>query len=120
MDIKQIADALVEGCREGRAKENLDHLYAPDAVSVEAQDMQGQGRETKGLEAIKGKHDWWDSAMEVTGSSVSDPMLHGDDRFAIIFEAQGTEKASGRAFDMKEVGVYHVRDGKIVREEFFY
>ena len=47
-------------------------------------------------------------------------MLHGEDRFAVIFEVQGKEKASGNAFDMKEVGIYHVADGKIVREEFFY
>ncbi|MFD2856413.1 nuclear transport factor 2 family protein [Seohaeicola zhoushanensis] len=58
--------------------------------------------------------------MEVTGGTISDPMLHGDDRFAVVFEMQGKEKATGKAFDMKEVGVYHVKDGKIVREEFFY
>ena len=25
-----------------------------------------------------------------------------------------------KSLDMKEVGIYHVADGKIVREEFFY
>ena len=58
--------------------------------------------------------------MEVTGGSVSDPMLHGEDRFAVIFEVSGHEKESGTAFDMKEVAIYHVAGGKIVREEFFY
>ncbi len=47
-------------------------------------------------------------------------MMHGDDRFAVIFEASGKEKATGKPFSMKEVAVYHVADGKIVREEFFY
>ena len=45
MDLKQIAEELVAGCREGRAKENLDKLYAADAVSVEAADAMGMGRE---------------------------------------------------------------------------
>ena len=120
MDTKQIAQELVAGCREGRANENLSKLYAQDAVSVEAIDQSGQGRETKGLDGIRGKHEWWESNMEVTGGSISEPMLHGDDRFAVIFDVQGREKASGETFDMKEVGIYHVTDGKITREEFFY
>ena len=120
MTLKDIAGVVVAGCRENRAKENLPKLYAKDAVSVEAQDMDGSGRETTGVDAIRGKHEWWESNMEVTGGTISDPMLHGDDRFAVIFEMQGKEKATGKSFDMKEVAVYHVADGKIVREEFFY
>jgi len=27
---------------------------------------------------------------------------------------------SGKVFDMKEVAIYHVANGKIAREEFFY
>lgn len=119
MNLKDIAQELVAGCREGRVTENLDKLYAPNCVSVEASD-QGNGRETKGLDGIKGKHAWWNNAMEVTDAKVSDPMLHGDDRFAVNFEMKGKEKESGKAFDMKEVGIYHVKNGKITREEFFY
>lgn len=119
MDLKAIATELVAGCREGREVANLDRLYAEDAVSVEAAD-QGGGRESRGREAIRAKHAWWNENMEMTGGSISDPMLHGDDRFAVVFEAEGREKASGKAFSMKEVAVYHVRDGHIVREEFFY
>ncbi|WP_170549241.1 nuclear transport factor 2 family protein [Ruegeria atlantica] len=120
MKLKEIADELVAGCREDRAKENLNKLYAPDAVSVEAQEMEGMGRETHGVEGIRGKHEWWEGAHEVSGASVSEPYLHGDDRFAVIFEVQGKVKESGETFDMKEVGIYHVANGKIVREEFFY
>lgn len=120
MNTKEIAEELVAGCRDGREVANLDKLYAPDAVSVEAAAMGEMGREAKGLDAIKAKHDWWNSTQEVTGGTVSDPMMHGDDRFAVIFEVQGREKASGKAFEMREVAVYHVDGGKIVREEFFY
>lgn len=119
MTLKDIAQELVAGCRENRVRANLDALYAPDAVSVEAADM-GQGRAARGLDAIRAKHDWWENAMEVTAANVSDPMLHGEDRFAVLFEARGRERDSGKPFDMKEIAVYHVADGKIVREEFFY
>ncbi|MAM24958.1 MAG: hypothetical protein CML55_06185 [Rhodobacteraceae bacterium] len=120
MDIKQVAQELVTGCREGRARENLSKLYAEDAVSVEAVDQSGQGRETKGLDGIRAKHDWWEANMEATGGSISEPMLHGDDRFAVIFEVQGRDKNTDENFDMREVAVYHVDQGRIVREEFFY
>ena len=119
MMLKEIAEALVAGCREGRETENLDRLYAADAVSVEAVDH-GNGREAVGLDAIRAKHAWWSENVEMTGGTVSDPMLHGEDRFAVIFEAQGRDRSTGTDFDMKEVGLYHVSGGKIVREEFFY
>ena len=119
MTLQEIARELVAGCREGRAKQNLDVLYAPDAVSVEAADM-GNGRETAGLAGIHGKHDWWESTQIVHSSSVEGPFLHGDASFAVIFAMDAEDKASGRRSQMHEVGVYHVKDGKIVREEFFY
>jgi ketosteroid isomerase-like protein len=120
MTLQEIANELVAGCREDRARENLKKLYADDAVSVEAMDMSGMGRETKGLAGIDGKHQWWDDNHTVTGGKVDGPFLHGDDRFAVTFAMQGVNKGDGKAFDMTEVGIYHVAGGKIVREEFFY
>ncbi len=119
MTLLEIANELVAGCRENRTRDNLEKLYAPDAVSVEAADM-GQGRETRGLDGIRAKHDWWDSAMEVHEAHVSDPMPHGDDRFAVIFRIRAEEKGSGEPVDMEEVALYTVAGGKITREEFFY
>ncbi|SCZ63465.1 Ketosteroid isomerase-related protein [Epibacterium ulvae] len=120
MTLKEIADKLVAGCREGQEKENLSVLYAADAVSVEAADTQGMGREVTGIDAIRGKHEWWESAFEVSEHSLEGPFLHGDDRFGVIFAVKGKEKSTGQDFDMREVAIYHVANGKIVREEFFY
>jgi ketosteroid isomerase-like protein len=119
MNLNEIATSLVDGCRAGKDRENLDRLYAPDAVSVEAADF-GDGREVVGVDAIKAKHDWWDSTFDVLDARVSDPMPHGDDRFAVTFDVKTRNKQSGAEEDMHEVAVYHVADGKITREEFFY
>ena len=119
MTLNEIANALVDGCRTGKEAENLEKLYAADAVSVESVDY-GQGREAHGLDALRGKHAWWDSAFEVLEAKVSDPFTHGDDRFAVTFEVKTKSKENGEVSDMSEVAVYHVADGKIVREEFFY
>ncbi|MEM0934807.1 MAG: nuclear transport factor 2 family protein [Pseudomonadota bacterium] len=120
MTLKEIADALVEGCKTGGEAENLDKLYAADAVSVEAVAQGEMGRETAGLEGIKGKHAWWDSNFTIHSAEVGGPFLHGEDRFAVTFKIDAEEKATGQRMPMEEVAIYQVADGKIVREEFFY
>jgi hypothetical protein len=89
---------------------------------VEAFAMPGtDSRESRGVDAIKGKHDWWNSAMELHSASVDGPFVHGDDRFAVIFGFDATDRKSGERTQMKEVAIYTVNgDGKIVREEFYY
>jgi ketosteroid isomerase-like protein len=119
MTLSEIAQELVAGCRDGRERANLDRLYAPDAVSVEAMDM-GGGRETHGVAGIHGKHDWWAGAFVTHELTVEGPFVHGDDRFAVIFGMDTTDKTTGKRSQGREVAVYHVKDGKIVREEFFY
>ena len=119
--LMKIANQLVAYHREGKQAQGLSELYAADAVSVEAMAMPGTpGAESAGLEAIRGKHAWWEGAMEVHSSSAEGPFLHGPDRFAVIFEADATNRETQERNQMREVGVYTVRDGKIVREEFYY
>ncbi|MDF1728188.1 MAG: nuclear transport factor 2 family protein [Sulfitobacter sp.] len=122
MDMKEIARELVAGCRAGGAqvRENIDRLYAEDAVSVEAADMSGQGRETHGRAGIHGKHEWWEKGMEEHASTVTGPFWHGDDAFAVLFDVDATDKQSGKRMQMQEIGLYHVSQGRITREEFFY
>ena len=119
--IQQIGEQLVQHCQAGDSGWCLDNLYAADAVSVEAVANPETGTaETAGLDGIRGKHAWWDANFEVHSANVDGPYPHGDDRFGVIFELDTTEKASGKRNAMKELAVYHVADGKIVREEFFY
>ena len=119
MTLKDIADALVEACKTQNEAQLLETAYAPDAVSVEAADFSGAGRETVGIDGLRGKHAWWAANFDVHGGNVEGPFLHGDDRFAVIFDIDATEKASGERSQMREVAIYHVANGKIVREEFF-
>jgi hypothetical protein len=119
--LKATAEKLAAHCRAGTTRQGLEELYAPDAVSVEAVAMPGGSPESRGLAAIRGKHDWWDSAMDLHSATTEGPFLHGDDRFALIFDMDATERASGRREQMREVAIYTVDPaGRIVREEFFY
>jgi len=117
--LKAVAETLVRYCREGKEAAGLEELYDKDAVSVEAADM-GGGAEARGVAAIKGKHDWWYGAHEMHEATVEGPFLHAPDRFGVIFAMDVTNRETGARMKARELGVYTVRNGKIVREEFFY
>ncbi|MGB9148881.1 MAG: SnoaL-like domain-containing protein [Burkholderiales bacterium] len=119
MSTMDIANKLVNFCKQGKNDEALNTLYADDAVSVEAGMPPGMDPEAKGKTAIKAKGDWWLANHEVHSASVTGPWPHGD-RFIVGFQFDVTHKPSGQRMKMDEVGLYTVRNGKIVREEFFY
>ena len=120
--LKTTAEELVRGCREGYERENLDKLYAPNAVSVEAYPNPDQDTpETAGLDGIKGKHDWWEATFEETTRDVQGPFFHGGDRFSVYFATKAKNKNTGETLEMTETATYHVdQQGRIVREEFFW
>ncbi|MEM1381804.1 MAG: SnoaL-like domain-containing protein [Pseudomonadota bacterium] len=125
-DLKRVAKALVENCRNDRDEQNLNDLYADHAESVEAFAMPGDDRVKKGLDAIRAKHEWWRSNMEVLPSDLTPeqmaegPFYNGDDKFSVIFRLKAKDRNSGQVMDMLETATYTVEDGKVVREEFFY
>ena len=117
MKTEEVAKKVVELCRKQAWKEAVDTLYADNIVSVEAQGMEGGSPETHGIEGVQKKVDWWTNTMEVHSFKVSGPFV-AHDRFAVQFDVDVTDKNSKKRFQMSEVGVYTVKDGKIVREEF--
>ena len=119
MNTMDIANKMIALCREGKNMEALDTLFANDVVSVEAGGPPGMNREANGLAAVKGKGEWWIANHEVHSALITGPWPH-DNRFIVGFKYDVTNKPSGTRMVMDEVGLYTVRDGKIVREEFFY
>lgn len=120
--LKTTAHKLVEHCRVHTEGDGLRELYDPGAVSVEAMASPGAPSPvTEGVEGIRDKHAWWQENFEVHDATTEGPFLHGEDRFAVIFEMDATNRQSGERSRMREVGIYTVDpEGKIVREEFYY
>lgn len=115
----EIGKKYVALCKDGNHEEILKTLFAKDTVSVEAGAPPGQDRTVKGLDAIRAKGKWWSDNHTVHKAEHSGPYPN-DDRFAVRFTYDVTNKGSGQRFTMDEVGLFTVKDGKIVREEFFY
>ena len=119
MSIEAIAKDLVALCREGKHLEVIEKYYGDNIVSVEAAGNETMPKEMQGIEAIKGKNQWWIENNEVHSGDVSDPMI-GESQFSVYFNFDVTFKPENQRMSMEEVGIYTVEDGKIVREQFFY
>ena len=121
-NVKEIGEKLVGLCREGRNMEALETLSSPDIVSVEAMGNPQMPAVMEGMKAVKGKGEWWEANHEIHRAEAKGPFPNGD-RFAVIFNYEVTPKQgpmAGQRMAMEEVALYTVKDGKIVREEFFY
>ena len=114
MKINDVAEGLVALCREGKFHEAMETYYGENIVSVE-----GTGEIAEGLDAVRAKVAWWDQNFEVHSVEVQGPFV-GHTGFSVMFNMDATDKSKNARFQMTEVAVYDVEDGKIVREEFYY
>ena len=120
MNTEQVAERLVELCRQGKYTQAHEELFAQDAVNIEMEGMpEGPMGGAQGLDAIMQKGRAFEEMLEAVHSSeVSEPAIAGD-WFSVAAVMDATMQGRGRV-TMREVCVYHVRDGKIDREQFFY
>jgi hypothetical protein len=117
MTTEEVAKKVVELVRKQAWYEALDTLYDDDIVSVEAFSMGSGSPETRGKQGVRGKVDWWVNATEVHSFNANGPFV-AHDRFVVQYDADVTDKNSKQRRKLSEVGVYTVKNGKIVREEF--
>jgi len=115
----EIAQKYVNLCQQGKFEACLEELFSKDAVSVEAFAPPGAERTTRGLPAIRVKSERWGRDHDIHAITLSGPFPN-EDRFAVVFRFDVTNKPSGRRISMEEVGLFTVENGKITREEFFY
>jgi ketosteroid isomerase-like protein len=114
-----IAEELVSLCRAGRNMDAINSLYSPDIVSIESMGNETMPRESKGIDAIRAKNQWWNENNEVHAATVDGPFV-GENKFAVYYNFDATFKPTGKRNSMEEMALYTVKDGKIVREQFFY
>jgi hypothetical protein len=117
MNTEEVAQKVVELVRKQAWHEALDTLYDENIVSAEASGMGGESPEKRGVDQVRGKIDWWVNAMEVHSFKANGPFV-AHDRFVVQYDVDVTDKNLKKRMQLSEVGVYTVKNGKIVREEF--
>ena len=118
MTVEEVASRLAEYCRKEEFSLAQKELYANDAISIEPYAIPGFEKETRGLKALMEKDRKFSSMLESRyGTSVSQPIIAGN---AFAFVLTMDLKLKGRDQEkMTELCVYHVKDGKIISEQFF-
>jgi len=89
-------------------------LYAADVESSEAGNPPDVG-----IAALRAKFVGWRNMTSATAFEPRSVVVDGN---VIVIEWLGrvTLAASGRQVDMREVAIHEIRNGKIVREAFYY
>ena len=64
MNTEEIVKKVVELTRKQAWKEALESLYGKDIVSIEAWPNESGSTETRGMDGVRAKVDWWLEAMK--------------------------------------------------------
>ena len=117
MNTSDVANRLVELCRQEKHPQAQEELYHNDIISIE--DVKSGQEPIVGMAAIRVKTKAWDeNVVEIHKAFVSDPIVTGN-YFVVSMENDITFKDIDRV-QICELCVYEVNNGKIVREQFFY
>ena len=119
MTTQEIAADLVALCKEGKFAESGEKYWAADVVSIEPGGPPGQDPVSRGIDAARGKGEWWASSHETHSVEVEGPYVNGD-QFIVHFKMDVTFKETGQRMQMDETALYTLKDGKIAEERFFY
>jgi hypothetical protein len=118
MTTAEIANHLVSMCRNGKIEEVKEELFAADIISIEPREGL-LPKEIKGMKAIRDKAQLFISHVEnFFGQKISEPII-AVDFFAVSWDTDLQMKGEQRKTN-SELCLYHVKDGKIISEQFFY
>jgi hypothetical protein len=118
MTTKEIANRLSELFKENKWTQIQEELFSEDAESIEPAGTPGL-QSVKGMDAIRKKGEEFNNSIEeMHGGYVSEPIVGGN-YIAVAMGIDATMKGAER-IKMDEIAVYEVKDGKIVKEQFFF
>ncbi len=112
----EMAADLVRMFNEGQWSEIEEKFWSPKITSVEGV---GVARSWKGRKAVNSKNEGWMQTHTIHSAKAEGPFV-GASGFAVRYTMDVEDKGNGQRTKMEEVGVYEIKDGRIVREEFMY
>ena len=118
MTTQDVANRFHELAQSGQWDLIQSELFADNAVSIEPSNSPGL-QTVEGIDAIRQKGKKFEEMTEeVHGGYSNKPQVAGT-HFSVVMGMDVTMKGQGR-MKMDEIAVYEVKNGKIVKEQFFY
>lgn len=117
MTTQEIANKFYEYMQQGAFNKIYAELYNKDATSEETPGSDWP--KATGMKEIeeKGKR-WNEMVKEMHGASTGTPVVAGD--YFTCFMTMDYTRKDGNRIDMQEIGLYRIKNGKIISEQFFY
>ena len=115
MTTKEIADKLVTHCRNESWEACYAELYSPAVQSIEM-----DGTTATGFDEIMKKGEEWSAGVEeFKETTVGEPIVAGN-FISLPMTMNLKFKGAPEFTKFEEMCVYQVKDGKIIKEQFFY
>jgi len=118
MTTQDVANRFNELAQTGQWDQIQQELFDSDAESIEP-DHSGGMKSAKGMEAIHEKAKHFGTMVEAMHGGYSNQPQVAGNHFAVAMGMDVTMKGQPR-MTMDEIAVYEVKNGKIVKEQFFY
>jgi limonene-1,2-epoxide hydrolase len=121
MTTQEVANRYCELMQQNKRSQIMEELYSTEIVNKEPEWAIAMGTPTitKGLDAVLAKTKARMEMIEdVHSDSCSKPVV-GDNFFSVAIGRDVTFKGKPR-MNLLEIGVFEVKDGKIILEQFFY
>ena len=121
MKTQEIANRYWELMQQNKRSQIIEELYSTEIVNKEPEHAIAMGVPTitKGLDAVLAKTKARMEMIEkVHSDSCSEPIV-ADNFFSVVIGRDVTFKGKP-LMSIYEIGVFEVKDGKIVLEQFFY
>ena len=115
---QDVANRMSELFKENKWPQVQDELFAEDCESIEPAHAPGL-KTVRGIAAIKQKGEDFNAMIEEMHSGWVSDLIVGGNYITCAMGLDVTMKGMGR-INMNEVCVYEVKDGKVVKEQFFF
>ena len=118
MTIQEVASRYNELAQEEKWFEIQDELFSDDVQSIEPTGSKFLPN-AEGKANVRQKGEEWVKNVEAVHSARTTKPIIAGNHFVVGREKEMTVKGMGR-IQVSELMLYEVRDGQIVKEQFFY
>jgi hypothetical protein len=121
MTTTEVANRYHELATENKWPQILEELCSPALVNKEPEHVVSRGIQpvTTGLDAIKAKGIANRTMIEAVHSQYCSAPLVAGNFFTVVLSRDVTFKGQPR-MNKEEIGLFELKDGKIIVEQFFY